>query len=185
VKRKNLALAFVATLAIGVGTACFDSLTVSQDQDQNHHNQVIEASPSPSPSASPSPGAGSSCVIKTLKIAFFPGTSCSGDKECTVGDKAPITATPYCDGAIDPCEGVENCAAYGQSDIRWIVPSEGVSESGCESAEAPVVQSAEVPEEQFNRDLTACKPGTFTVRAVFKDSIPGEMTGTVVAAAAR
>lgn len=145
----------------------------SQNQDVDVNVNIGQPAPAPSPSASPN----SAGPIVRLKITFFTDNG-NGDKTLVVGQKGTITATPLDANGVDPCKGVENCPVYGQSDIRWIVPAPGVAEDACD-ANAIIAASA-VEEERFNQDLLACNSGTFTISAIFKESVPGALTGTVV-----
>jgi hypothetical protein len=170
-----LALAGLSVLAL----AC---VTKNENTNNNYPSQVTEVrppSPAPSPSASPAPAGGSvvpgSGPVVRLKITFFTENG-NGDKTLKVGDKGTITATPFDANGIDPCRDIQNCSAYGQGDIVWL-GGPGVA-SDCTAG--AIVSDTPVAEEKFNRDLKACAPGTYTINAVFKGSIPGALTGTVV-----
>lgn len=178
--RKSLALAFVATLALLVSNACFDSFTVDQAQDQNHHN-VTEAKPSPSPSASPSPGGQQGLgPIVGLKVNFLDGAPGAGDKVLKVGEKSTVTASPLNAAGQDPCKGITNeaCTLYSQSDIAWVAVSTGVT--GDCAITGTVVAATDAGAEKYNRDVKACAEGAFTITAIFRSTISGSLSGTVV-----
>lgn len=186
--------AFLALLGLSVLTLACNPFGGEGDiniTNTNTNTNEQNPAPVPSPSASPSPGAGAAVPIVALKITFFPDAPGSGNKILLVGEKSTITASPQARDAngnlYDPCKGIDNslCASYSQADIAWDETSEGVSGEACADppgASTPVVQATDAGEEAYNRDLRACKAGSFTVRATLKGTIEGALVGSVEAA---
>lgn len=138
---------------------------------------VIVGTPLPNtPVASPSPGSPSSINIDSLKVSAIGGEQLNPPKTWKVGARFSLTATPHAAG-VDPCKFLEPCPYYNDSDIEWFAVA-GVGQPG--SADAVVIDRGPGSDTTFNRDFSANKPGSFTVKARFRGTVmSGDFVGTV------